>query len=646
MHKACSDRRFLSRDLKPQYSTVRRKIATGSTRTNWHKSWMNAQGIRVTGGVQHASNLGWEGAVIQETRQDRANTFPLLLISLLLLLAGCGGGASPSSIESNPTPMITAISPKSAVAGGAAFTLTINGGNFVAGSMVNFGGSAPATTFVNSTQLTATVAAASIASIGTMAVTVTNPAPGSGTSNAINFAITSGGNVATINTLYPSCAPAGEQFVDSVDNQLTVIGDNFVPSSVVRWNGSDRPTTSNGSIDGLIAQISASDIAAAGTAAVTVFNSAPGGGSSNSLTFTITTGAVDPQSIAVDPAGKFVYVASLGCNGGVGGYVSMYTINPTMGTLASIGPPVSTYGYGAYADSVTLDPFGKFAYVTNSGDAFDYGDGADGSVAMYTINAATGALTSTGAINGNCPGLCLPSSVVVDPSGKFAYVANGSGGSTGVSMYTINSATGALTSIGTIAAGDSPNSVAVDPSGNFVYVANASATPGSAGNVSMYTINGTTGALTSIGTIAAGDIPNSVAVDPSGSFVYVANANATPGSAGNVSMYTINATTGALASIGTIAAGTNPDSVVVDPSGKFAYVTNVDSNDVSMYTINVTTGALTPIGTIAAGLSPTSIAVHPSGKFAYVTNSGSNDVSMYSVDTTTGILTLIGTIGT
>ena len=65
-----------------------------------------------------------------------------------------------------------------------------------------------------------------------------------------------------------------------------------------------------------------------------------------------------------------------------------------------------------------------------------------------------------------------------------------------------------------------------------------------------------------------------------------------------------------------------------------------------MYTINATTGALTPIGTIATEQSPTSIAIHPSGKFAYVTNSGSNDVSMYSIDTATGALTLIGTIGT
>jgi len=451
----------------------------------------------------------------------------------------------------------------------------------------------------------------------------------------------------TISALSPSCAPAGEQFVDSVDSRLTVVGSNFVAGSVVRWNGSDRPTTpitDDGSIYGLTAQISASDIATAGTAVVTVFNPAAGGGSSNSLTFTITTGAVDPQSIAVDPAGKFAYVLNGGCDGGVGGYVSMYTINPTTGALTSIGPPVSTYGFGVYPGSITVEPLGRFAYVTNEGDPWGYEDGANGSVAMYSIDSTTGALTSTGTINGNCPGLCDPSPMVVDPSGKFAYVVNGgAGGPFTIEMYTIDAATGALTSIGTIAAGGVPNSLAVAPAGKFVYLATANATPGLAGSVSMYAINATTGALASIGTIAAGTNPVSIAVDPAGKFTYVVNNDV--GSTGSVSMYAINATTGALASIGTIAAGTNPVSVAVDPAGKFAYVTNFGSNDVSMYTINGTTGSLTLIGTIAAGLSPSSIAINPSGNFAYVTNSGANDVSMYSIGSI-GTLTLIATIGT
>ncbi len=569
-----------------------------------------------------------------------------LVIATVIGVWGCGGGTGQSvnNQSPSPTPTITTISPNTAAAGGAAFTLTINGTNFVAASMVNFGGAAPATTFVNSTQLTAAIVASSIASTGTLAVTVTNPASGGGTSNPINFTITSGGPnpVPTINSFYPNCVPAGEQFVDSVNNQFTISGGNFVPSSVVRWNGTDLPTTLDSNSLGTIltAQVPASDIAAAGTAAVTVFNPPPGGGSSNSLTFTTTPGGVAPQSIAVDSAGKFAYVANAGCNGGVVGYVSMYTINPATGALAPIGPPVSSLDYTA--ESVTVDPFGKFAYVANAGDDFSN----DGSVVSYTINATTGALTSTGSIMGNCQGLCVPESVAVDPSGKFAYVPNGAGEPNSVAMYTINATTGALTSTGMIPVDGFAVSVTVHPSGKFAYLATASGTPGSAGNVSMFTINATTGALTSIGTVAAGTInaepaPISIVVDPTGTFAYVVNSGSN-----DVSMYSINATTGILTSIGSIAAGTIPLSVAVDPTGKFAYVTNFQSNDVSMYTINATTGALTSTGMIAAGSNPTSIAIHPSGKFAYVTNSGSNDVSMYSIDAATGALTLIGTIGT
>jgi len=575
--------------------------------------------------------------MVMESEALATRTLVILGIVSLVFLAGCGGTGS----TVNPNPTITTISPNSAVAGGAAFTLTINGTNFVAASQVNFGGAAPTTTFVNSTQLTAAIPAAAIASTGLWAVTVTDPAPGGGTSNPMDFTITSGGPspVPTINSINPSCALAGS---NSFALGLTVGGLNFVASSVVRWNGSDQPTTLDPTSEGrtLTAQVSASDIAAAGTAAVTVFNPPPGGGSSNSLTFTITTtGAGYPQSIAVDPAGKFAYVASGGCGGGAGGYVSMYTINATTGALASIGPPVVSSGDEG-AEFVTVDPFSKFAYVLTSAYVWGYWNDAYGGVLTYTINPTTGALTSTGAIYGTGGDFCCFNSVAVDPSGKFAYVVNenafGSPGS--VSMYTINATTGALTSTGTIAAGTGPVSMTLDPAGKFAYVVNG--IYGSAGSVSMYTIDATTGALTSTGTIVAGTGPVSMALDPAGKFAYVTNS-----SSNDVSMYTIDGTTGALTSIGAIPAGTGPVFVALDPAGKFAYVANSSSNDVSMYTIDGTTGALTSIGTMAAGSTPTSIAIHPSGKFVYVTNSASNDVSIYSVDPATGALTLTGTVG-
>src|ERR1700751_5924334 len=99
-------------------------------------------------------------------------TLVILGIVSLVFVAGCGGGTSQSlnNQPPPPTPTITTISPNTTVAGGAAFTLTITGTNFVATSVVNFGGTARSTTFVSSTQLTAAIPAAAIASTGTPAV--------------------------------------------------------------------------------------------------------------------------------------------------------------------------------------------------------------------------------------------------------------------------------------------------------------------------------------------------------------------------------------------------------------------------------------------------------------------------------------------
>ena len=110
-------------------------------------------------------------------------------VGILVLLSACGGGNTPPPTP-NPVPTITSITPASETVGGAGFSLTVNGTNFLSSSVVNFNGSAKATTFVNSTQLTATITAADIAGIGTPTVSVTNPAPGGGTSGSLPFAVT------------------------------------------------------------------------------------------------------------------------------------------------------------------------------------------------------------------------------------------------------------------------------------------------------------------------------------------------------------------------------------------------------------------------------------------------------------------------
>lgn len=86
-------------------------------------------------------------------------------------------------------PSISNVSPSSVVAGSSAFTLTVNGANFVSNSQVVFAGTPLTTTFVNSGSLTASVPASLVANAGNVNVTVVNNGSPSVSSAAVPFAI-------------------------------------------------------------------------------------------------------------------------------------------------------------------------------------------------------------------------------------------------------------------------------------------------------------------------------------------------------------------------------------------------------------------------------------------------------------------------
>jgi 6-phosphogluconolactonase len=219
----------------------------------------------------------------------------------------------------------------------------------------------------------------------------------------------------------------------------------------------------------------------------------------------------------------------------------------------------------------------------------------------------------------------------------FAYVANQNSGD--VSAYSVDTATGALTSVGTFTSGLAPASVAADPTGHCLYVANSQdpVTP-----IAVFSINQTTGALTTgpSPSMSLSEIdPMSIVVHPSGKFAYAANFG------GNVSAFTVNLSTCALTRISgsPFAAGTLPQFATIDPSGNFLYIGNLGDSNISGYKIDQTAGSLTPIASspFPSGSLPTSLTIHQSGKLAFGTSSDSN-VLVYTRDTTTGALTQIG----
>lgn len=90
----------------------------------------------------------------------------------------------------NPLPTLSGLNPASANGGGSAFTLTVTGAGFVNGATVRWNGASRTTNFVSNTQLTAQIPASDLLTLGPATITVINPAPGGGASNALSFNVT------------------------------------------------------------------------------------------------------------------------------------------------------------------------------------------------------------------------------------------------------------------------------------------------------------------------------------------------------------------------------------------------------------------------------------------------------------------------
>jgi 6-phosphogluconolactonase len=200
------------------------------------------------------------------------------------------------------------------------------------------------------------------------------------------------------------------------------------------------------------------------------------------------TGGQSPSGIALNRAGTLLFVTNL-----MSGTVSVFNVNPTTGTLTSVGSPVPT-GTGTQAAGVTVHPTKNFVHVANYG--------VSSSVSGFQFDATTGALTplagSPYSTHGG--GGVVPN---IDPTGTFVFVVNG--GSDSIQAFTIDQTTGVLADVqGTPFAtgGASPTLAWMDVSGKYLYSSNTGSN-----TVSAYAINVATGAVVLIDTVPAGMSP-------------------------------------------------------------------------------------------------------------------------------------------
>jgi 6-phosphogluconolactonase len=289
-----------------------------------------------------------------------------------------------------------------------------------------------------------------------------------------------------------------------------------------------------------------------------------------------------PVAVAVDPNGAYLYAANNASN-----TVSVYAIDAATGALTAVGQPVGS-GNGPFA--VLVEPSNQFLFVINK---------TDNNVSVFETGSG-GSLTSIGGSPFSVGS--EPTSLATDPGGNFLYVTDYMQNAVGV--FSIEPGGGALAAIGgsPFSAGSGALSVAIDPAGTFAYVANETGH-----SVSMYSLNDATGALAALSgsPLALGSQAESVAVDPSGKFLLVST------SGNELLSYAITPASGALTAVSAVGTGTFPLNVVVNPQGTFAYVANANSADISVYAINATTGALAQVAgsPFAAGDVPRSIAI-------------------------------------
>jgi len=207
-------------------------------------------------------------------------SFSFLIVTYLISATiGCGGGSVAGTTPTGPStptppapaaPAITTIAPSTIPAGSIEFTLQINGSGFVSGSVASWNGTNLPTIYVSATELTAAVPASLAASGGTFAIAVANPdGQSSGSSNA-NASIAVDNPAPVIVSLSETSAVAGTGATNVV-----VTGTGFVQNSAASFAGNARTTTVQSATQ-LTMALTATDLATAGQANITVANPSPG----------------------------------------------------------------------------------------------------------------------------------------------------------------------------------------------------------------------------------------------------------------------------------------------------------------------------------------------------------------------------------
>jgi len=258
------------------------------------------------------------------------------------------------------------------------------------------------------------------------------------------------------------------------------------------------------------------------------------------------------------------------------------------------------------------------------------------SLNLASIHSSTGALGSPTLLASQADDDVIYPGVAVTPSKKFLYALFTS--FTVVQGFQISGPGLQLTKLSaspfSSPASGPMNSMVLHPSGQFLYVIQ------SLGKIQEFSTNTTTGDLTAGSTLTSAADFRVAVIEPAGKFLYVTDLTG-----GRVVAYQINSADGSLAAVTgspfIISATAQPDIPVIERTGHFLYVSLISG--VAAFAINSSTGALSavPGSPFPTSNTPVFIAADPVGNFIYVCNNTNGLIDGFAVDTTSGVLSVV-----
>jgi 6-phosphogluconolactonase len=329
--------------------------------------------------------------------------------------------------------------------------------------------------------------------------------------------------------------------------------------------------------------------------------------------------------------GDYLYVAN-----GNNTYLAGFGVS-TAGALSVL--PSSPYNNGVAAQSLAITPTNTFLYVATTSGIFCYLINSDGSITIQNSGSAVAADV-------------VATAMQVDSTGSFLLAAgiSTSIAAQAIGIYQINTSTGLLTALtgsplalytgnASTATVVTPTAMLITPNNSYVYVSLQAL------GVQVLTL-GTGGAL-STGTtptflppLSTSTSPQDygLASDPSSKFLFVCELNTGLRVLSIGSNGTLNEVSGS-----PYATGTGPTGVVLDPTGSYVYVANKGSNNISAFTFTLASGKLAVVSGSpfsSGGQLPIGFVNDNQKTYLAVINSGSNgssgnsDLQLFKFDAT------------